>query len=120
MSNHPIIKALKEELENDFKIGLEKAKKCCDQCYRQMNEQKIYFQYGHEAASARLIPLIEKAIKLAEFYDCRYIFDEDDDDGEILKHDKPWRYYSGKKAREFLLSVSETADASGEMNKDGE
>lgn len=72
------------------------------------------FNTGHEAATNRLLPLLEKAIEMAEFYNGLYVFSESDDDSEQLHIDKPWRYSSGKRAREFLSEFTKMA----EINKD--
>ncbi len=115
MSNHPthaselLLANLKAVLESER--TKEKYKHHTARAYR----------LGHEAATERLMAIVEKAVEMAEFYGDR-------DNYECLDLPYPEVFTDdGKKAREFLLSIRETnaaattlADASGEMNKDGE
>lgn len=67
---------------------------------------------GHEAASARLLGLLEKALLVIEFN--ANLVTWVDSKNQNISH----TYAFGvEKAREFLTTL---ADASGEMNKDGE
>lgn len=136
MSNHPTIAALmaaleseRNELQNlfvefdgDRKVEfIAKYPVLWNDVYDIMEDSRYHRAMinsmiaGHEAATERLMGLLEKAVEMAEHYDGMYIFDEADDDTECLDINKPWRCYSGKKAREFLTTL---ADVSGEMNKD--
>ena len=87
---------------------------------------------GHEAATAFWLPLIEKAVEMAEVYalenDPDFIYRCLDEAIEMRNknpHSKAvfGNATIGKKAREFLLSIRETAgvtlaDASGESEKE--
>lgn len=59
MNQNPIIKALKEELAKErIECSVKYESKC-------MCGQDSY-KFGHEAASARLLGLLEKAVEMAE------------------------------------------------------
>lgn len=127
MSNNQIIAALKARLESER----EKLATLYD------NESKYEGTYGgylsgHQAATERLMTIVEKALAVIEFYaDPESYFaigffpdnpcgDFFYDGSETHLGKKP-----GKKAREFLLSISETvadastlADASGEVKNE--
>lgn len=75
------------------------------------------FDKGFEAATNRLLPLLKKAIEMAEFYNGLYVFSESDDDSEQLHIDKPWRYSSGKRAREFLSEFTKMAEINKEFGE---
>lgn len=96
------------------------------------------FKAGHESATNRLLPLLQKMMKVVEFYGKENSWDEmwvdgdglEDDGGdcsckidwediELKKDNDGAIYYScgGKKAREFLLSLSETTESVFELTK---
>ena len=95
MNQNPIIKALQENLAKErYDLRKEVVKRkytCSDHDYSLVT-------LGHEAATARLLTIVEKAVEMAEWFETSY--------GSAIP---------GKKAREFLTTL---ADASGEMNKE--
>lgn len=126
MNQNPIIKSLREELakernklaQNDWNMH----NGCLVPAAVGYIEQSL-IKHGHEAATARLLTIIEKAVEMAEFYA------QEGCEVSVRIGDPPydgWQLIGdGKKAREFLLSIRETAsgettlaDASGELNKD--
>ena len=73
------------------------------------------FKLGHEAATERLMAIVEKAVEMVEFYADRHSWDDtnviykydviSDDDLYVDDYDK--NKYGGKKAREFLAKIKE-------------
>lgn len=79
MSNHPIIKALQEELKkernknaefqgNGHAIPVVRSMYPSKSRGEMAREFAQLYSLGHEAASARLLGLLEKAVEMAEFY----------------------------------------------------
>lgn len=113
MSNNPIIAALKEALEVERNDEMTAYELCTG---------PVGYRNGHEAATARLMSVIEKAVEMAEYYG--------GDQNKKIGDKRLWEILTyddcGKKAREFLTNVSEfvadattLADASGEITKPG-
>lgn len=75
-NQNPIIKALRDELKSkreiDFSKECEKAQRCCESCHQRIINSEIYFMYGHEAATARLLPILERAIKVIQSSQCAF------------------------------------------------
>lgn len=147
MSTHPIIKALQEELAKelkglvkthieDYQIAIPSRLRNSEHENRSYTVMTNSFCSGHEAATERLMTIVEKAVEMAEFYgneknwngykhwDCMMI----ETDFEVAKQNDTDEQIevAGRKAREFLLSIRETvadattlADASGENFKPG-
>lgn len=124
MSNNQIIASLKARLESERNDEMTAYELCTG---------PVGYRNGHQAATERLMTIVEKALAVIEFYaDPESYFaigffpdnpcgDFFYDGSETHLGKKP-----GKKAREFLLSISETvadastlADASGEITKPG-
>lgn len=85
MNQNPIIKALQKELAKERNESAVKYESKC------MCGQDSY-KYGHEAASARLLGLLEKAVEVIE---------------DVAKmHPDANPIFRIEKAREFLLSIS--------------
>lgn len=118
MSNHPIIKALQEELAEERNDEMTAFELCTG---------PVGYRIGHSSATARLLPLIEKMIKVIKFYGNENNWDEiwvdgdglEEDGGdcscridwhdvEIKKDEDGTIYYAtgGKKAREFLTTMA--------------
>ena len=145
MNQNPIIKALQDELakeclDTSLQHGIKKADKLRSPTHTEYQKirdaAKNSHSTGHEAATARLLGLLEKSLKVIEFYgnqdnwqwyvtcqesenlhiikeDCEeYVSIERDLDGE--EYQKIHGSFGGKKAREFLTTI---ADASGEISK---
>lgn len=126
MSNHPKIAALNARLESERKNGADLWK---EQYTRPIfcNGYEESYKYGHEAATERLLGLLEKAVEMAEFYadknnwketDCRnnryyaeYFEISEQDQSRI----SDGVFSGGYTAREFLTTL---ADASGEIKKE--
>jgi hypothetical protein len=100
MTTHPTIAALKAALESE-RLDI------AAQATTSPRDKFDISRLSHEAATERLMGLLEKAVEMAKHYDGMYIFDEADDDTECLDINKPWRCYSGKKAREFLTTLAD-------------
>ncbi len=121
MNQNPIIKALQDDLAKERDVLSPKYvhENHIAPVHDAWNRYNIIYKSGHEAASARLLPLIQKAVEMAEYYGNRenwktkgsrfgkpltelehYDSDGADDLG-------------GKKAREFLTTLA------GEIKKDG-
>lgn len=129
MSNHPIIKALQEELAKEkdlayldwlfpLKYGISNRDEVIKtHQYKRRLDYETY-NVGHEAATARLLGLLEKAVEMAEFYGDRENWNIANPEGKagfIRSNDFDEFDFGGKKAREFLTTL---ADASGDMNKE--
>lgn len=122
MNQNPIIKAVQDELAK------QRDDKATDWCIEKgvYNKEHFAYQAGHEAASARLLSLLEKAVEMAEFYaneehwsGYKHWTDMmEDSDYEVAKTNTTDEQIevAGKKAREFLTTL---ADASGEIDRDG-
>ena len=98
MSNHPIIKALQEEL----------AKERNELSLLELGDHCFPFLRGHEAASARLLSLLEKAVEVIEQYADGRAFDFIGIRKGQVSFD---RALSSATAKQFLTTL---ADASGE------
>lgn len=88
---------------------------------------EISYEAGSKAMENRLLPLLQKAVEMAEFYANKdnWTINEDYDgfihEGWITSEDIEYPPkipntfsgygYGGKKAREFLLSLSETTES---------
>lgn len=74
----------------------------------------LAYKAGHQAATERLLPIIERAIEMANYYaNSNGIFA----DSEDCNISDSGHEYGGKKAREFLLSISETAKGDSSIDK---
>lgn len=116
MSNHPTIAALKSALESERNDEMTAFELCVG---------PVGYRNGHEAATERLMIIVEKAVEMAEFYgneknwngykhwDCMMI----ETDFEVAKQNDTDEQIevAGRKAREFLTTL---ADASGEIKKE--
>lgn len=100
MSNQPTIAALNARLESERSDEMTAYELCTGQ---------VGYRNGHEAATERLMGVIEKAVEMAtdiergfeaDFYGSEWQIDKDD---------------MRQKAREFLTTL---ADASGESKKE--
>ena len=88
------------------------------------NEPDTDFELGHEAATNRLLPLLQKAVEMAEFYGDKYNWEDKEEsykfsaieanDLELDSYDR--NRYGGKKAREFLAEFTKIT----EIKKEGE
>lgn len=120
MNQNPIIKSLRDELAKskavDFKAECDKSNRCCESCYHKCLNSEIYFMYGHEAASTRLLGLLEKAVEMAEFYGNESNWKWSDYNKNMMCYedltfveceDKSENHFlAGKKAREFLTTLN--------------
>lgn len=116
MNQNPIIKVLQKELAKEIEGLSENQAKGALSAIDYMTKYENYiegFKMGHEAATARLLGLLEKAVEMAEWIEKRHAEDTSLTYTEHA-HKSAMMY---RKAREFLTTL---ADASGEMNKDGE
>lgn len=96
VNQNPIIAALKEALEVERNDEMTAYELCTG---------PVGYRNGHEAATARLMSVIEKAVEMAEYYGG----DQNKKIGdrrlwEILTYDD-----CGKKAREFLNMIKDEA-----------
>lgn len=124
MSTHPIIKALQEELAKelkglvkthieDYQIAIPSRLRNSEHENRSYTVMTNSFCSGHEAATERLLSIVEKAVEMAEFYGA-----EENLVGSITGPNGPWDYSKvdldrGKKAREFLTTLAD------EVRKEG-
>lgn len=117
MSNHPTIAALRAALESERKAEYEAYNKDMDT----FTDEQDY-NAGHEAATERLMPILEQAVEVIKKYEpyCIINFVESEVKGfNSYKIKEVWL------AREFLLSIRETvadattlADALGESKNE--
>lgn len=94
MSNHPTIAALRAALESERNDEMTAYELCTGQ---------VGYRNGHEAATARLLPLLEKAVEMAEYYG--------GDQNKKIGDKRLWEILTyddcGKKAREFLNMIKD-------------
>lgn len=94
MSNHPTIAALKARLEVERNDEMTAYELCTG---------PVGYRNGHEAATERLMAIVEKAVEGLEYFSKL-------ESSSNVSYD----VIIGKKAREFLTTL---ADALGEMKK---
>lgn len=116
MSNHPTIAALMAALEIE---RLEEQKQWANATFPPLNIETtkdftqdvnfarrevhaLAYKAGHKAATNRLLPLLERAIKMAEFYTKEKLWYPYDG---YLENGSPALDDSGDKAREFLAEL---------------
>lgn len=121
-------------IENLKKIlEIERDDKATDWCIEKgvYNKEHFAYQAGHEAATNRLLPLIQKAVEMAEFYgdrknwssidyksDCKDLITFNDLGVKSYNEKPDYAVASGgRRAREFLLSLSETTESVSEFTK---
>lgn len=74
-----------------------------------------YFKYGHEAATNRVLPLLQKAVEMADNiaktrYGAQGYYEENDMIGLADYYERECSNHQ-QKAREFLLSFSKTTES---------
>jgi hypothetical protein len=137
MNQNPIIKALQEEFENDIERLVESHTKWFIEStgYSVTNarvQDEIYdyentIRKGHEAASARLLALLEKAVDNLEailkhvsastdIQAINAVYNTPSHSLKLAADELEKKDAAIKKAREFLTTL---ANASGEIEKDG-
>ena len=95
------IENLKKILESERDIGAEKYISSIDMPESYQVIAGNHFKSGSKDMENRLIPLLQKAVEMAEF---------------VINHSQE-NTYNNIKAREFLLSLSETAESVFEFTK---
>lgn len=70
---------------------------------------ELHFKYGHEAATNRLLPLLQKAVEMAELISCKSIYV-----GENGWKDE--HFLNVKQAEEFLAEFTKRT----EIKKEGD
>lgn len=111
MSNHPTIAALRAALESERKIEAEWQENHVWRVssYKDITHARSYSS-GHEAATERLLGLLEKAIEVLENLQGHA------DASLLFPHkDRIDLFKAEQKAREFLTTL---ADASGDINEE--
>lgn len=117
MNQNPIIKALQEELAKDRAADAEKCGDNTSSDIADEGDEQTHFKngvengykQGHEAATARLLSIVERALEVIEIYANELDWDGVNNPAYIQDR--------GKKAREFLTTL---ADASGEIDMRGD
>lgn len=119
MSNHPTIAALKAALESEREVEASKHRAhlkevgiVTESGMASWAKCANAYNAGHEAATERLMGLIEKAVEMAEFYESGF---EKKLTSSMMGHFTPALVDRGAKAREFLTTL---ADASGDINEE--
>jgi len=117
MSNHPTFTALRARLESEREKDANSGHYVeGESCPYYMDEIEAY-KDGHEAATARLLSIVERAVEMAEQYGNpnnweKYVLYFNEPKSEIERYDSDSvNPKGGKKAREFLTIL---ADASGD------
>lgn len=100
MSNHQTIAALRVALKREC---LDLRREVVRRAYACSEYDYWLVKLGHEAATERLLSLIEKAVKIAEFYADKKNW------GEPTTDIRDWYLIEstdrGKKARDFLAEI---------------
>lgn len=99
MSNHPIIKAMRDESEKEL---TELAKQYAPGW---LSSEDVPFKDGYIAATDKWLTIINKAVEMAEFYADKDNWDDNDTFTPTI-----WNNGSvdlGQKAEEFLASLKE-------------